>query len=142
MRTLALIVSLLAAGIVPAADVPKPSGDNIVSPDAKLELLFTRSTPIHGGLTEGPTPAPDGSIYFSDIPFGKDNGMILRFDPKTKKTMVFTDDSHKSNGLKFNAKGFLIACEGSDDGGRSVARWNVKTRASAAWSPTATWASA
>ena len=100
----------------------------IVSPDAKLELLFTRTAPINGGLTEGPTVAPDGSIYFSDIPFGKDKGMILRFDPKTKKTKVFTDDSHKSNGLKFDAKGFLIACEGSDEGGRCVSRWDVKSR--------------
>ena len=73
----------------------------------ELELLFTRSPPIKGGLTEGPAVAPDGSIYFSDIPFGKDKGMILRFDPKTKKTTVFTDDSHKSNGLKFDAKGYL-----------------------------------
>jgi gluconolactonase len=128
MRSLAFLVSLLSVSLASAADVPRPSGDSIVSPDAKLELLFTRSAPIRGGLTEGPTPAPDGSIYFSDIPFGKDMGMILRFDPKTKKTTVFTEDSHKSNGLKFNAKGFLIACEGSDDGGRAVARWDVKSR--------------
>jgi gluconolactonase len=128
MRTLSLLLSLLAAGIVSAADLPRPTGDTIVSPDARLEKLFTRSAPIHGGLTEGPTPAPDGSIYFSDIPFGKDKGMILRFDPKTKKTTVFAEDSHKSNGLKFDAKGFLIACEGSDEGGRCVARWDVKRR--------------
>ena len=86
MRILSLLLSLLSASIVAAADLPKPSGDTIVSPDAKLELLFTRTAPIHGGLTEGPAAAPDGSIYFSDIPFGKDKGMILRFDPKTKKT--------------------------------------------------------
>jgi gluconolactonase len=30
--------------------------------------------------------------------------------------------------LKFDAKGFLIACEGSDYGGRRVSRWNVKTK--------------
>jgi gluconolactonase len=111
-----------------ADDVPAPTGDTIVSKDAKLELLFTRTARIKGGLTEGPACAPDGSIYFSDIPFGKDKGMILRFDPKTKKTTVFTDDSYKSNGLKFDLKGNLIACEGSDDGGRAVVRWNVKTK--------------
>src|SRR5262249_14440794 len=70
----------------------------------------------------------DGSIYFSDIPLGKDKGMILRFDPKTKKTTVFTDDSYKSNGLKFDAKGNLIACEGSDVGGQAVVSWNIKTK--------------
>src|SRR5437879_1510095 len=120
-------VLLTSVSLGRADELAKPTGDTIVSPDAKLELLFTRSAPIAGGLTEGPAVAPDGSIYFSDIPFGKDKGMILRFDPKTKKTTVFTDDSHKSNGLKFDAKGRLIACEGSDDGGRCVARWDVKT---------------
>jgi gluconolactonase len=127
MRALCLLLPLLSANIVAAAELPRPSGDSIVPADAKLELLFTRTAPIHGGLTEGPAVAPDGSIYFSDIPIGKDKGMILRFDPKTKKTTVFTDDSHKSNGLKFDAKGFLIACEGADEGGRCLSRWDTKT---------------
>ncbi len=128
MRILSLLLSLLSASFVGAAELPKPSGDSIVSADAKLELLFTRSAALRGGLTEGPAVAPDGSIYFSDIPFGSDKGMILRFDPKTKKTTVFSDDSHKSNGLKFDAKGYLFACEGSDEGGRCVSRWDVKSR--------------
>ena len=63
------------------AEVPKPTGETIVAPDAKLEELFERKAPIKGGLTEGPAVAPDGSIYFSDIPFGSDKGMIMRFDP-------------------------------------------------------------
>ena len=108
--------------------VASAADDVIIPKGAKLELLFTRSAPIKGGLTEGPAVAPDGSIYFSDIPFGSDKGMILRFDPKTMKTTVFTDDSHKSNGLKFDAKGNLIACEGSDEGGQAVSSWNVKTK--------------
>ena len=105
MRALALFLSCVLAAPTRAAEpeVPKPTGETIVDADAKLELLFTRSAPIKGGLTEGPTCAPDGSIYFSDIPFGKDKGMILRFIPKTKKTEGFTDDSHTSNGLKFDA---------------------------------------
>lgn len=128
MRAIAVLAScLLAVSFAFAADTPKPTGDDIVPADAKLELLFTRSAPIEGGLTEGPTVAPDGAIYFSDIPFGKDKGLIMRFDPKTKKTSVFAEDSHKSNGLKFDAKGNLIACEGSDEGGRCVSRWNVKS---------------
>src|SRR5207237_968284 len=45
-------------------------------------------------------------------------------------TTVFKADSGKSNGLKFDAKGFLIACEGSDFGGRRVARYDLKTGAS------------
>lgn len=99
----------------------------IVPPDAKLELLYTRSAPISGGLTEGAAVAPDGTIYFSEIPFGADKGMIMHFDPKTMKTAVFARDSHKSNGLMFDAKGYLIACEGSDGGGRAVTRTDVRT---------------
>jgi gluconolactonase len=53
--------------------------------------------------------------------------MILRFDPNTKETTVFAKDSRKSNGLIFDAKGDLLACEGADFGGRCVARWDVKT---------------
>jgi gluconolactonase len=126
---LTLIVLLLLPALTRAADeVPAPTGDTIVDKDAKLELLFTRTAKIAGGLTEGPACAPDGSIYFSDIPFGKDKGMILRFDPKTKKTTVFAEDSYKSNGLKFDFKGNLLACEGSDEGGRAVVRWDLKTK--------------
>lgn len=126
-----LLLSLLmlsqAEGMVFADDLPAPTGETIVSPDATWELLFTRSAPIEGGLTEGPAVAPDGSIYFSDIPFGEDKGMILRYDPKTNETTVFTDDSGKSNGLTFDKDGYLIACEGSDLGGRRVSRWNIET---------------
>lgn len=128
MRTLVL----LAVAVLPAwgrgGELPPPSGDGIVSKDAKLELLFTRSAKISGGLTEGPACAPDGSIYFSDIPVGKDKGMILRFDPKTMKTTVFVENSMKSNGLKFDHEGRLVACEGSDEGGRAVVRYDLATK--------------
>src|ERR671924_1565999 len=102
MRIAAVLPSLLLVVAPAVAEDPlKPTGSaDIVDPDAKLEKLFTRSAPIKGGLTEGPACAPDGSIYFSDIPFGKDKGLIMRFDPRTKETTVFTEDSHKSNGLK------------------------------------------
>lgn len=111
-----------------AADVPPPTGDKIVAPDAKWERVYTRTAPIEGGLTEGPAVAPDGSIYFSDIPFGSYNGLIVRFDPKTKSTSVFSDNSGKSNGLIFDAAGFLLACEGANGGGRCVSRWNTATK--------------
>ncbi|MCZ6792090.1 MAG: SMP-30/gluconolactonase/LRE family protein [Planctomycetota bacterium] len=101
-----------------------PGGD-IVQPEARLELLFTRSTSIAGGLTEGPAVALDGSIYFSDIPAGEDRGMVLRFDPRTRKTTVVTDDSGKANGLMFDADGRLVVCEGADHGGRRLSRWDL-----------------
>jgi gluconolactonase len=119
------LTALVFSPPVPAREVPRDSP--IVPPGAKLELLFTRSAPITGGLTEGPAAAPDGCIYFSDIPVGKDQGLIMRYDPRTGKTTVFAANSFKSNGLKFDAKGFLIVCEGADFGGRAVSRWDLKT---------------
>src|SRR5262245_59077378 len=123
-----LTFSLLFPLTTRGADVPPPTGASIVAPDAKLEWLYTRKAPIKGGLTEGPAVAPDGSIYFTDIPYGSDKGMILRFDPKTKETTVFTTDSHKANGLDFDAQGRLYACEGADEGGRCVSRWDINTK--------------
>jgi gluconolactonase len=121
------VMLLMGSGIASAqAELPKPTGDTIVSPDAKLELLFTRTAQIKGGLTEGPAAGPDGCIYFSDIPFGSDKGLIMKFDPKTSKTSVFVADSMKSNGLKFNAHGKLTACEGSDEGGRAVVQYEMQ----------------
>jgi gluconolactonase len=121
------ILSLCIALCLSAAENDKPTGSAIVDPNANLELLFTRTANIKGGLTEGPAAGPDGCIYFSDIPVGPDKGLIMKFDPRTMKTTVFCADSQKSNGLKFDAKGYLIACEGSDHGGRRVARYDIKT---------------
>ena len=126
--TLILLALVMTTVSAPAGDIPKPEGDKLVDSDARIKLLFTRSAKIEGGLTEGPAVAPDGSIYFSDIPFGKDNGMIHRFDPKTGKTTVFSNDSGKSNGLIFDAKGHLLACEGAGFGGRQVSRTDVKSK--------------
>lgn len=126
----ALAALLVSSVGIAQADTPaldKPTGEAIVSPDAKLELLYTREAKINGGLTEGACVAPDGSIYFTDIPLGPDKGLIVRFDPKTMKNTIFTADSGQANGLMFDAQGYLVACEGSDYGGRCVSRWNIKT---------------
>ena len=108
----------LLLDIASGAEIPPPTRETIVSSDARLELLFTRTVPVRGGLTEGPAVAPDGSIYFSDIMFGENKGMIYRYDPKTNKTTVFVADSYKSNGLIFDADGHLLSCEGANLGGR------------------------
>src|SRR4051794_41928363 len=112
-RPLYFATAALALGL---STTPAPA-DDIVPPGATLELVYTRRAPIKGGLTEGVAAAPDGTMYFSEIPVGDDKGMIMRFDPKTKQTTVFAPDRHKSNGLMFDAKGFLVAGEGTDGGG-------------------------
>ncbi len=128
MRIAAILgMACVAVAMANGGEIPPPTGDAIVAPGARLERVFTRTAPIAGGLTEGPAAAPDGAIYFSDIPMGADRGMILRFDPDTRQTTVFSFDSGKSNGLCFDAQGRLWACEGADGGGRGIARWNVAT---------------
>ena len=122
-----VFVLFLASTVCAQDALPKPAGKGLLGKNSQLELLFTRVRDIEGGLTEGPAVAPDGSIYFSDIALAGDKGMIMRFDPATKKTTVFQKDSKKSNGLIFDRQGRLLACEGSDLGGRCVARYDVKT---------------
>ena len=119
--SLAAVALLAAQSFLTAADNP------IVPEGAKLEKVFTRTDKVEGGLTEGPTVAPDGTIYFTDIRRAADKGKIMHFDPKTGKTTVFAEDSHKANGLFIDPYGDLYACEGADIGGRSVVRYNLKT---------------
>lgn len=118
---------LLLGPALPAQDLPAPTGATIVDPGARFELLYTRAEKDLGGLTEGPTVGPDGSIYFSDILRGENHGRIHRFDPATKEVEMFAENSHKSNGLIFGPDGFLYAAEGADYGGRRISKWNVET---------------
>ena len=120
------LVVTTTSSILADGHIPKPTGETIVDSNAKLELLWTRSAPIEGGLSEGPAVGPDGSIYFSDIPFGEFKGMIQRYNPQTGETTVFTDDSGKSNGLIFGADGHLYAAEGAGYGGRRISRYSLK----------------
>ena len=63
---------------------------------------------LHTGFkfTEGPTPDRQGSVYFSDIP----NERIHKVD-KDGNLSIFREKSNRSNGLKVNAKGEIVACE-------------------------------
>ena len=129
MRICSVFITALIC--VPSAlgqELPAPSGDSIVGPDARFEILFTRAEADKGGLTEGPAVGPDGSIYFSDILRGENKGRIHRYDPSTNKVETFAENSHKSNGLIFGRDGFLYAAEGADYGGRRISRWNVETK--------------
>lgn len=101
----AAITCLTRLGI--AADFNPTAQEAIVGRDAKLELLWAE-----GEFTEGPALAPDGSIVFSDI-----GNTIYRFDPKAKKVEVFREKSGRANGLMFNQRGELVACEGANTGG-------------------------
>src|SRR5438445_1525641 len=86
---------------------PGAEEKSFVAPGSKIEKLWSE-----GEFTEGPAEGPDGGIYFSDI-----GNRIMKYDPKSGKTTAFRDPSGRSNGLKFDAKGRLIACEGANTGG-------------------------
>lgn len=117
MKQLSVILLISLTSALTAVALDKPSGSAaILPPDAQLEELWNE-----GEFTEGVAVAPDGRIYFSDISRSPDKpGQILRFDPKTKKTAVFSDQSFKSNGLMFDRSGTLIACCGSNGGNMSL----------------------
>ncbi len=86
----------------------KPTAqDAIVPAGSSLEILWSE-----GEFTEGPAPAPDGSILFTDI-----GNRIMKLDPRSKQVSVYRDPSGKANGLMFDAKGNLLACEGAGAGG-------------------------
>jgi gluconolactonase len=65
-------------------------------------------TKLHTGFefTEGPAADAKGNVYFSDIPADK----IYMVDVAGKLS-VFTEKSNHANGLMFNSKGELVACE-------------------------------
>ncbi|HEY3131947.1 MAG TPA: SMP-30/gluconolactonase/LRE family protein [Acidobacteriota bacterium] len=68
---------------------------------------------------EGPAVDRSGNVFFSNI----EAEQILKWDPAGKKLTVFRQNSNKANGLRFDRRGRLLACEG---GGR-VIRINVQT---------------
>ena len=103
----------------------------IVPANATLEKLFEGQV-----LTEGVAVGHDGLVYFSDITFSHKGlgphgeiqaGHIWRFDPRTSKTEIFRSPSGMSNGIKFDAAGNMLVCEGADYGGRRVTRTDMKT---------------
>lgn len=120
------IVLLLGTNTV-IGQKKEAKNDNVLS-NAKLIEVFAGG---EGFLLEGPTMAPDGVLYFSDITFtdfeGMKAGIIWRYNPETKETKVFRSPSGMANGLSFDTDGNLIICEGADFGGRRIVKTDMKT---------------
>jgi gluconolactonase len=91
-----------------AAEQPNPN----FKPTAQLKYVpaGTKLAPLwmEGEFTEGPAPAADGTLLFSDI-----GNRIMKYDPQTRAVSVFREPSGKANGLMFDPKGRLVACEGA-----------------------------
>lgn len=98
----------------------------ILTPESELEDVYSDAH-----FTEGPTVAPDGKVYFSDITFthqaDMQAGHIMRYDPETNDTSVYRSPSGMSNGMKFDAQGRLVVAEGADFGGRRITRTDMDT---------------
>ncbi len=103
LACLALFACLTGAPTSPLNAAPPAAlldGERL---EAVTELVFT----------EGPAYHADGSVFFSEIA----NNRIMRLMPGADSADVFLQPSGRSNGLMFNARGQLIACEGNERGG-------------------------
>lgn len=88
------------------------------------QLVFDKGT---GFVLEGPAVSKEGEIYFSDInPFkqNKHSGIIWKYNPETKETMVYRSPSGMALGLMFDQKSRLVACE---NGAKRLSRTDMKT---------------
>ena len=75
-------------------------------------------------------------VYFSDITFSHlsadetgafEAGSIWKYNPKTETAVIFRSPSGMSNGIKFDALGNMIICEGADFGGQRIIRTDMKS---------------
>ncbi|UCC96986.1 MAG: SMP-30/gluconolactonase/LRE family protein [Phycisphaerales bacterium] len=99
--------SLMALVLVAAMAGWNATEASVVAEGAKVEKLAGDFR-----FTEGPAADAQGNVFFSDIP----NNRIHKWSLDGKLS-IFREDSGGANGLYFDAKGNLLACEG---GGRRL----------------------
>lgn len=101
-RNIRLMENPAPTDLKPANSFSSTNTSGIVPAHAEVKL-------IQNGFkfTEGPALAPDGRIYFSDIP----NARIHLYDPATGTVAVHRENSGGANGLMFMPDGSLLACE-------------------------------
>jgi gluconolactonase len=96
-------------------------GDRFVLFDGK-EIVPKGATveKVAGGckFTEGPAADADGNLFFTDSP--RNLVMVLRPGGKLE---VWDKDSKDANGMRFDARGRLVACCG-EGGARAVIRYD------------------
>jgi gluconolactonase len=75
---------------------------SVVSPGAKVRKLASGFD-----FTEGPVADAHGNVFFTDIP----NSRIHKWSPDGRVS-IFVDRTGEANGLYFDRKGNLLACQG------------------------------
>ncbi len=109
----ALLVSASCGGGQRAEPKAAPQAD---IPEVEIATTIT--------FTEGPTVYKDGSVFFTDT-YGH---RIMKLPPDGPVT-TFRHPSNRANGLIFDTRWRLIACEGSDEtiDNPRVTRTNMET---------------
>src|SRR4051794_27660604 len=109
----------LAQAPGPLAQVPLPA--DLLAPQAATTVALRVS------FLEGPAVDRAGNLFFSDIIGNR----ILRMSPEGAVS-VFREDSGRTNGNTFDARGRLISCEGAEQGPggrRRIVRTDMTTGA-------------
>jgi gluconolactonase len=96
-----------------------------LSPTDLLAPQAATSIAVRTCLLEGPAFDAEGTLYFSDIIGNR----IYRLTPDGDLS-VFREDSGRTNGNTFDARGRLVSCEGAEfgpNGRRRVVRTDLGT---------------
>lgn len=96
-----LLTTLLTSLLLTSACVQSPKDQRVVAEGAQPILLSNAFT-----FTEGPATDKQGNVYFTDQP----NNQIIKWTQEDNSFSVFTDSSHRSNGMYFDREGKLISC--------------------------------
>ncbi|MBI3465241.1 MAG: SMP-30/gluconolactonase/LRE family protein [Planctomycetes bacterium] len=96
---LSLVVALIAAGSLTVAQDQPIAGIGPAGPIVKLHTGFT--------FTEGPAADAEGNVYFTDVRANR----IHRVTPDGQLSTLL-ENSEGCNGLMFDNRGRLIACQG------------------------------
>ncbi len=100
-RSLMLFTSLVLLLI--AFTVVSQSRDDLIDPSEKPKLIADGFV-----FAEGPASDGDGNIYFTDIQTSR-----IYIWTENSELRLFREPSGRANGLRFDAGGNLLACEGA-----------------------------
>ena len=102
LRRNGLVLAAMVAGSVMGPREGAAQENALVAEGAEVAQLATGF-----GFTEGPVVDSKGNVYFSDIRKNRTHIWSVEGELST-----FREDTGGANGLTFDAKGNLLACEG------------------------------
>jgi len=109
LRGVAIALAMMGASrtLAQGADTPPPSVPTVetiagIGPVGEWRRLGTGYL-----LSEGPAPAPDGTLYFTDYR----GGGIFRIDPETDAISQLIGTNLHAGGLAVDAEGRIVAAE-------------------------------